>query len=100
MKSLPPASLRTLTGIYTDTDTVAVKPLSKTFGHSFIAEAPYFDHVSTSGLANGCFGLPQWSEFLKYTLESLQENIRRLPVKFFNTGPAYFTACLVSYVYV
>ena len=80
-------------GIYTDTDSVSVKPFDNRFNRSFVA------FISSEGkyIPNGCFGFAKHSNFLLYVVKSLQKNHERPISGRLKYGPPFFTTCFVNY---
>ena len=81
-------------GIYTDTDSVAVKPFDNNFSCSFVA---YIELDGASYIPNACFGFRRHSKFLWYVIATLRRNFNRRGDKRYRTGPPFFTACFLRY---
>ena len=81
-------------GIYTDTDSVAVKPFDRIFSRSFVA---YINNDGASYIPNACFGFRRRSKFLRYVISTLRRNFNRRDDRRYRTGPPFFTACFLRY---
>ena len=81
-------------GIYTDTDSVAVKPFDINFERSFVA---YIHRDGASYIPNGCFGFRRRSNFMRYVITTLRRNFDRRGNRRYRTGPPFFTACFLRY---
>ena len=81
-------------GIYTDIDSVAVKPFDQNFRTSFVTYS-----LGYKNLSNAIFGFPQNSSFLYFVLKSLPTHykVTRKHWPPSKTGPGYFTTCFVAY---
>lgn len=83
-------------GVYSDIDSIYTKSLDSYFVKSFVTYViPKWGNV-----INAFFGFPKNSNFMKFVLHSLRENIelnpnqRDIPIR---TGPTFFTSCYINY---
>ena len=81
-------------GIYTDTDSLAVKSFDRNFERSFVA---YIHREDASYIPNGCFGFRRLSNFMRYVITTLRRNFDRRGNRRYRTGPPFFTACFLRY---
>ena len=81
-------------GIYTDIDSVAVKPFDQNFRHSFVTYSPDYKNLS-----NAFFGFPANSKYLLFVIKSLPTHykVTRKQWPPSRTGPGYFTTCFLTY---
>lgn len=83
-------------GIYSDIDSIYMKPLDYNFTKSFVSYI--FD--KWNNISNAFFGFPKESKFMSFVLQSLKENIsldpyqRDIPVR---SGPIFFTSCYLNF---
>jgi mannosyltransferase OCH1-like enzyme len=83
-------------GIYSDIDSIYMKPLDGNFTKSFVSYI--FD--KWNNISNAFFGFPKESKFMSFVLQSLKENIslnpyqRDIPVR---SGPIFFTSCYLNF---
>jgi mannosyltransferase OCH1-like enzyme len=83
-------------GIYSDIDSIYTKPLDSYFTKSFVS----YIIPKWGNITNALFGFPKESNFLKFVIHCLRENIglnpnqRDIPVR---SGPTFFTTCYLNY---
>ena len=85
-------------GIYSDIDSLAVKPLGQTFLHSFVSittnRSPHY-------IQNCIFGFPPASNFLLNVLNAVEVHQKQVVVRGidgipYKYGPIFFTSVFVS----
>ena len=80
-------------GIYSDIDSISMRPFDGFFRHSFVT----YTLGIWNSISNACFGFPRNSKFLHFVLMSLRMNYNEKDIVLHKTGPVFLNTCFINY---